>query len=317
MAVVYTSIKTTGGWSTNTVQPAWDLLFHLALNALPVCRQFVDVRPAQVTMPGSSITMQVKNNFSQAVIDAAKAALDEETDVDPVQLPATDTVTFTPVERGFANLRTLKLANRSMVPVDPEIARAVGDHCAKVTDEVLQDEMVTGTQVYYGGSATSTATVTAAMTLTTNLLQLAVTKLRANSAAPRDGINYAAVIHPNVSYDLRRETGQGGWLNPMEYGSDQGRLWRGEIGQYQGLRFLENPRTRNKNDGASGAQVYRSFILGREALGEAVVVEPHIVLGPIVDRLGRFRPVGWYGDYDFQVFRDKALVRLETGSAAK
>ena len=317
MAVVYTSIKTAGGWSTNTVQPAWDLFFHLALNTLPVCRQFVDVRPRQVTMPGSSITLQVKNNFSESVINAAKAALDEETDVDTTQLPATDMVTFTPVERGFANLRTLKLANRSMVPVDPEIARAVGDHCAKVTDEVLQDKMVTGTQVYYGGAATSTNTVTAAMTMASNLIQLAVTKLRANSAEPRDGMFYAGIIHPNVSYDLRRETRHVDWLNPNEYASSQDRIWRGEIGLYQGVRFIENARTRNKNDGASAAQVYRSFFLGREALGEAVVVEPHIVLGPVVDRLGRFRPVGWYGDYDFQVFRDKALVRVETGSAAK
>src|SRR5574340_560464 len=208
MAVVYTSIATTGGWSTNTVNPAWDLLFHLALNALPVCRQFVDVRPAQVTMPGSSITLQIKSNFSQAVIDAAKTPLTEELDVDPVQLPATSTVTFTPAEYGFTNLRTLKLANRSMVPVDPEIARAVGDHCAKVIDELIQDKMVAGTQVYYGGSATSTATVGASMPLTSDMIRLAVTKLRANAVAPRDGSSYAGVLHPNVSYDLRRETGQ-------------------------------------------------------------------------------------------------------------
>ena len=317
MAVVYTSIATAGGWQTNTVKPAWDLLFHLALNAQPVCRQFVDVRPQQVTNPGSSVTIQIKRNFAQSVIDAAKTPLNEETDVDPVQLPQTDTVTFTPNEYGFTNLRTLKLANRSLVPVDPEIARAVGDHCAKVVDELLQDKMIGGSQVYYGGTATSTATVAAGNTLTSDMIRLAVTKLRGNMAETRDGQSYAGVIHPNVSYDLRRETGTGGWRNPMEYGSDQSRLWVGEIGQYEGVRFIENPRTRNKNDGATSTQVYRTYFLGREALGESVVVEPHIVIGPVVDRLERFRPVGWYGDFDFEIFRDQAIVRTETATAAK
>lgn len=317
MAVEYTSIATTGGWSTNTVKPAWDLLFYMALNAQPVCRQFVDVRPARPTQQGSSVTLQITQNYSEATVTAAKTPLTEELDVDPVKLPATNSVTFTPNEYGFANLRTLKVANRSMYPVDPEIARAVGDHCGKTVDELLQDRMVTGSQVYYGGSATSTATVTAAMTLTSDLIRLGVTKLRANQAQPRDGVNFASVIHPNVSYDLRRETGSGGWRNPQEYGSSQNRIWVGEIGQYEGVRFLENPRTRNKNDGLSSAQVYRSFILGREALGEAVVVEPHVVIGPVTDRLERFRPVGWYGDLDFQIFRQESIVRLETGTAAK
>jgi N4-gp56 family major capsid protein len=313
MAVVYTSIQTAGGWQTNTVKPAWDLLFHLALNQQPICRQFVDVRPAQPTHTGSSVTLQIKQNFSEAVITAAKTPLTEESDVDPVQLPATTSVTLTPAEYGFANLRTLKLANRSMVPVDPEIARAVGDHCGKVTDEILQDRMVAGTQVYYGGSATSTATVTAAMTITSDLIRKGVTKLRANQVLTRDQMNYVGVIHPNVSYDLRRESGSGGWRVPMEYETNE-RLFTGEIGQWEGVRFIENTRTRKANDGSASATVYRSYILGREALAEAVVVEPHIVIGPVTDRLERFRPVGWYGDLDFQIFRQEALVRLETGT---
>lgn len=315
MAVVYTSIQTAGGWQTNTVKPAWDLLFHLALNAQPICRQFVDVRPAQPTHQGNSVTLQIKQNFSEAAVTAAKTALTEESDVDTVQLPATTTVTLTPAEYGFGTIRTLKIANRSMVPVDPEIARAVGDHAGKVTDELLQDRMITGTQVYYGGSATSTATVAAADTLTSAMIRKAVTKLRVQQAVPRDGSNYVGVIHPNVSYDLRSESGSGGWRLPMEYQTNE-RLFVGEIGQWEGVRFVENARTRKANDGSTGATVYRSFILGREALAEAVVVEPHIVIGPIVDRLERFRPVGWYGDFDFQIFRNEALVRLETGSAA-
>ena len=315
MAVVYTSIQTAGGWQTNTVKPAWDLLFHLALNAQPVCRQFVDVRPAQPTHTGNSITLQIKNNFSEAAVTAAKTPLTEESDVDTTQLPSTTTVTLTPAEYGFGTLRTLKIVNRSMTPVDPEIARAVGDHCGKVTDELLQDEMITGTQVYRGGGQTATNLITAADTLTSVMIRKGVTKLRANQVVPRDATNYVGLIHPDVSYDLRSEAGSGGWRYPMEYQTNE-RLFVGEIGQWEGARFIENARLRTGLDGATGLKVYRGFLLGREALAEAVVVEPHLVIGPIVDRLERHRPVGWYGDFDFGLFRNEAIVRFETASAA-
>lgn len=310
MAVEYTSIATTGGWSTNTVKAAWDLAFRTALNHTPTCWGLIDVQPSQLSHRGDSQTIQLTSNYSEAYVTAAKAALTEELDVDPVKLPATTSVTLTPVERGFANLRTLKLANRTMEAVDPEIVRAIADHCAKVHDEVTQDSMVLGTQVYYSVGS-STATVTAGNPTTADMVRKAVTKLRANGAQTRDGEFFVGVVHPNVVYDLRKETGSGSWRVPNEYGTDQSRIWRGEFGEFEGVRWIQNARTRNKNDGAASAQVYRTFILGREALAKSVIQAPEIRLGPIVDRLNRFKPVGWYSDLDVKVFRDGALVRLE------
>src|SRR5690242_18574380 len=179
MAFEYTSIATTGGWSTNTVKPAWDLLFRTALNPMPTCRQFVDVRPGRPTHQGDSITLQLTANHTEATITAAKTPLGEESDVSATQHPATTTVTLTPTEYGFAEVRTLKLSNRSMVPVEPEIARVVADHCGKTIDELLQDKMILGTQVYRGGSRASTNLVTAGDGLTSDMIRLGVTKLRA------------------------------------------------------------------------------------------------------------------------------------------
>lgn len=315
MPDVLTSIATAGGWQTNTVKPAWDLLFRTALNPLPTMRQFVDVRPARPTHRGDSVTLQLTQNHSEATITAAKTPLGEESDVSATQHPATTSVTFTPAEYGFAEVRTLKLSNRSMVPVEPEIARVVADHCGKVVDELLQDQAILGTQVYRGGGRASTNLVTTGDTLTSDMIRLSVTKMRAAGVSPRDGIFFAGVIHPNVSYDLRKESGAGGWRQPQEYNVGD-KLYKGEIGEWEGVRFIENSRTRKATDGASSATVYRSFILGQEALGESVVVEPELRFGPVVDRLGRFMPVGWYGDLAFKIFRNEAVVRLETVTAA-
>jgi N4-gp56 family major capsid protein len=63
------------------------------------------------------------------------------------------------------------------------------------------------------------------------------------------------------------------------------------------------------------AKVYRTFIAGQQALAEAVAEEPHVVIGPVVDKLMRHRPMGWYGVLGFSRFREEALYRIETGSS--
>ena len=62
-------------------------------------------------------------------------------------------------------------------------------------------------------------------------------------------------------------------------------------------------------------KVYRTFFCGQQALAEAVAEEPHVVIGPVVDRLMRFRPIGWYGVLGFARYREAALVRIESASS--
>jgi N4-gp56 family major capsid protein len=325
MVDAFTSIATSGGYSTNTVKAAYDLLFRWALNAVPQYRQFVDVRPQRPTMNGSSVTLQLNPFFSDATVTAAKTPLGEETDVDAVQMPATTTVTLTPLEYGFANVRTLKLANRTMVPIDPVIARAVADHMRKVVDELIQDELANATNKMYAGSGnTAPGHITSSDVITADDVREAVLDLRVRQSVPWFGDLYAVGCHPSIVYELRRETGSGGWRVPNEYGVNQSNIWNGEIGAFEGARFVENARTRVTEDGtdedASGSgtelfHVARTYFFGREALAEAVVTEPHVVLGPVVDRLYRFRPIGWYGDFDHAIYRNESLIVHYSGSA--
>jgi len=62
-------------------------------------------------------------------------------------------------------------------------------------------------------------------------------------------------------------------------------------------------------------KVYRTFLAGQQALAEAVAEEPHVVIGPVVDRLMRFRPIGWYGVLGFKIYRQNALYRIESVSS--
>ena len=61
-------------------------------------------------------------------------------------------------------------------------------------------------------------------------------------------------------------------------------------------------------------KVFNTYFAGQQALAEAVAEEPHVVIGPVVDKLMRHRPLGWYGVLGFARYREEALYRVETSS---
>lgn len=313
MADVFTSILT-GGYSTNTVKTAYDLAFGMVLRETPTYRMWASKGPERPTQPGQTIVLQKYDWFGSAAVTAAKTPLNEEQDVQARALPTTQTVNLTVNEYGDAVVITKKLELFEMGQVDQYAVQAVGNHCSDVMDELTQDVLVTGANVIRPSNRAATNLVTSTDKLTGSEIRKSVTKLRTNKAVTWDGQFYAGGIHPHVVHDLRENTGSGEWRLPNEYGSDQSALWRGEFGEFEGVRFVQNTRTRSATDGASSAKVYRTFIQGREALAERSAVEPNVVFGPVVDRLGRFRPIGWYGVIGWAIYRDEALVRLESAS---
>lgn len=315
--MAFTSIATAGGWATSAVQAAYDQYFNWALRAGVVFEPLVDFQPKQPTSKGSSITVQLNQYYTAADVLAATTPLGEETDVTPVKLPQTSTVTFTPQEYGFANQSTLYLNNRALTSLDPVVAKAVAQHCQETIDYLVQTAARAGTQVKRASGRASTVTVAAADTQKATDIRKAVTLLRANTARTRDGQFFVGLLHPNVIHDLREETGSGSWRVPNEYGTNQMKIWNGEFGEFEGVRFISTPtmlRTTD-NDGAAGVNVYRGFIMGQEALGKAVVNSPEMVDSPITDKLRRFVGLGWKADLAYKIYRDQALVRLEAASS--
>lgn len=314
MANEFTSILT-GGLSDNTVKTMYDFAFGMVLREEPMYRTWADKGVERPNGPGQSIILNKVDYFGTAAIEAAKTPLNEEQDVDSTKLPPTIPVTLTVNEYGFAVTKTKKLRLFSFADVDAIAARSVAAHHRDVMDELVQDKLMGGTQVLYAGNATATANVDATDTIDGNDIRKAFTKLSTNKAQKWGGF-YACGIHPHVVFDLRTATGQNEWRLPHEYAAgNQTPLWTGELGEFEGLRFVQNTRTRKDDDGASSAVVYRTFVQGREALAERVVEEPNVVLGPVTDKLQRFRTVGWYGILGWVIYRDEALYRIESGSS--
>ena len=370
---------TVGG--AGLVQKAYDRLIEFALRAQPLIRSVADKTPARQSIPGSSVVLQRYVDLSQQT-----TTLTEQTDPDAVALATPTYTTITLAEYGNAVLVTRALELFSLADVDPAIANIIAFNMADSIDTVAQNVLRTGANVLRGGSATSTATLASSDTFTSALARKTTAKLRANKAIPRKGSLYWAGIHPEVSHDLRAETGVGSWRQPHEYQANDA-IWAGEIGTYEGAFYVESPRLYNDAVGAakststttttasgnvgtyvlavtstsgilvsdlvagtnvpSGSQVvsisgtnvtidtaittqvtsgasitfthetrvFNTYFAGQQALAEAVAEEPHVVIGPVVDKLMRHRPLGWYGVLGHAIYRDEALYRVETSSS--
>jgi N4-gp56 family major capsid protein len=297
--------------SAGLVQKAYDKFIEFALRDEPLIRSVADKRPVSPTNNGNVVVLQKYADLANAT-----TALTESTDIDGVTIGTPTSVTITMQEFGNATTNTRALKLFSLNNVDPDIVTLMARNQADSIDALAMTALRGGTNVIYSGStATTTATVTAAATLSTANIAKAVAKLRGNKASGKRGQEYWAGIHPDVAHDLMLESSAAGWVVPNAYGISQDRIWAGEVGRYKGAYFIESPRLYTATDGASSAKVYRTILCGQQALAEAVAEEPHTVIGPVTDKLNRFRPIGWYGVLGFARFREEALYRIESGSS--
>jgi N4-gp56 family major capsid protein len=301
---------------SNVVQAAVDQYVRAELRHTPMLRSIADTRPVAVDKPGSSVALYIHSDLAPAI-----TPLSETVDPDFVALPNPTATTLTPVEYGNATVATVKARATSFADVDPYQRDAVMYNMRDSLDLLVQAVVSGGTNVRYANSKTATNTVTSQDTIKSSDVRYIVAKLRGNAAAGKRGDLYGAWIHPDVSCDLRSETGAGAWRDSHQYAAP-GVFWPGEIGVYEGAFFVETARVKVANDGADGTDagvgvdaVYRTIFAGKEALAEGVVVEPEVRIGVIPDRLNRFNPMGWYGFLGWTRFREKALYRLESGSS--
>ena len=293
--------------SAGLVQKAYDKMIEFELRSEPMFRAIADKKPTNLTNPGDVVTMQQYDDLALAT-----GTLTETVDPDAVSIATPTAKTLTLVERGNATISTLKLDKFAYV--NPEIAQLIARNMVDSLDKVYSNTLIAGTNVKYGGNATSTATVDATDTLDSQDIRYVVAKLRGAAVSGRKGAYYWGGIHPDVSADLRSETGAAAWRDPHVYSTPQN-IYAGEIGAYEGVFWVESPRLHVATDGASNAKNYRTLIAGKQALAESVAIEPHTILGPKTDKFNRFQPIGWYGILGHARYREEALWRIESGSA--
>lgn len=300
-------------------QEAFNRLAYFALRPELYFDQVASVKPSEQAMPGSPVTFTIYNDLSEAI-----TPLTEDADVTAVAM-GDNHVQVTLVEYGNAVLTTAKIRALSFLNVDSDAANLVGFNAGISVDTVAREALALGANVIYASGGTNNrptvrAEVQAEDTLVGKDVREVVAQLR-TANVPTIGGSYVGMIHPNVSADFRGATGAANWRDPHVY-SDPSGIYNGEIGMYEGVRFIETPRCKTYPTGGSGSiPVYATHIVGFQALAKAHAVQdgfgpdPQIVMGPVTDKLERFRPVGWKHLVGYKVFREAAVRRIESSSA--
>ncbi len=304
-------------------QAAYDRMAYFALRSELLFDQAADVQASNQTMPGSSVIFTI---FSE--LATATTPLSETVDVDPVAM-ADSNVTVTLTEYGNTINTTAKLRGTAFLDVDAAAANLIGYNAGNSMDVVVREVLAAGTNVIYGGGGatlpSSRTTIQTEDIIAANDVRKVTAALRGANVSPWSGY-YIGFIHPDVSYDLRRETGNASW-NAPHVQVDTANIYMGEIGTFESVRFIETPRTKlraNASNGSGSAgniDVYDTYVMGRQALAKAYSFVdgngpvPSVRRGPVVDSLMRFNPIGWYWLGGYGLFREASLRRIESASS--
>lgn len=306
----------TGVAAVSTDQIAFDLYVYDALRPQLYFDACADVRATKQAHRGSAVTFTKNVDLS-----VATTALVESVDVDAVALSDSQ-VTVTLVEQGNAVITTAKLRGSSFIDVDKDAAQRVGFNAGISLDTLARTPLGGGTNVSYGGNATARNTVGPDDTMTAAKARaIRAYFVKQNVMTWNDGF-YRAFMHPDVAVDFRTESDAAAWRSPRTY-SDPKDLWTGAIGVFEGVEYIETPRAEVLADAGSSTtltDVYKTIFVGRQALAKAYSSSvsgpmPSVVHGDVVDKLKRFKPVGWYWFGAYGRFREESLYRLETSSS--
>ena len=183
-------------------------------------------------------------------------------------------------------------------------------------DTLTRNILVAGNSVLYcpNGDAevTSRSAITNACILTPDVVNRAATWLKKNKAPKING-SYVALIHPSVAYDLRNSKE---WKEYHQY-NDVAPIFKGEIGELHGVRFIETNEAKIWKDGDSA--VYATLFLGKDAFGildpegegmEMIIKSKGQIGGP----LEQFSTIGYKFCHGAKILYQERMLRVESGS---
>lgn len=251
---------------------------------------------------------------SKLSVTAATATLTE--GVVPNSTAFTYTViSTTPTQYGIFVEISDRLLKAAPTKILNDAGKEVGANMARIIDQVIQTEIMAGTNVIYSDVSVNTVRTDVATNdlITSSLIRKSHTKLQSLDA-PLVGGYYVAVAHPFVIGDLQAES-SGAWLEFNKYTTPD-KLFKGEIGALYGVRFVVSS---NVQTFASTTTVYPTLVMGAGAYGVTEWSSLETIYKPLgsgADPLNQVASVGAKVDFAAKRLQENAMVRLETAATA-
>ena len=283
-------------------------------------------------IPANSGTASIR--FSRySLLPANTTALTEGTTPSGTQLTR-NFVNATALQYGDFITLTDKVLMETLDPILTETSKLLGQQAGNSIDQLCRAVIAAGTTIQYASTATSTATISAAMTINRDEIQEAVRTLQGNNAQkmttmidPKTGFNsspippcFVGIISEDSLYDLKRTTG---FIPVEEYASKEG-LMEGEVGALDEVRFVMTTNAYvNSAAGLDSNDVHYTIIIASDAYGitrisgKALenIVKPLGSAGT-ADPLDQRSTSGWKATFVAKILNENFLLVLQHGVTA-
>lgn len=209
-------------------------------------------------------------------------------------------------------------------PVLEETTDLLSEQMAESIDEIVRDELVTGTNVqYWDGTRANRAAITATDVLNVATIRRAVLTLNLARASKING-EFQAIIHPRQAHDLQGTTE---WVQAQQYAAargDSNRIFEGSLGSLYGVRFWVTDKANwIANVGAGGTvDVYQALFFGANAFGivdlaghNAQAIYKPLGSAGAADPLNQKQSMGWKAVLATRILSDEFMVRVETSTS--
>ena len=207
--------------------------------------------------------------------------------------------TLTMNEYGNSVPFTLKAKTLSDVQVPSIVREVLMNDMAKVLDSAAATQFktndyiatITNTATTTFGSA-GTALATAGANMSDKNVRDIIDRMNTLNIPKQDGENYVCIGSVNSIrglYDFFETKAQNVSLD---------QLYRGEVGQYYGCRFVRETNFLSNTDGSNGLYGEAVFF-GKDAVREGIAIPEEIRIG-ISSDFGRDQAIAWYALLGFQ-----------------
>ena len=196
-----------------------------------------------------------------------------------------------------------------------ETSELLGNQAGATLDTVTREVLNGGTNVMYAGGVSARSSLTSNSKLTVDDIFKAARFLKTQNAPKING-SYVAIIHPDVAYDLMRDSE---WVEANKY-SAATNLFEGEIGKIAGVRFVESTEAKIfKEDSVS---VYSTLVLGANAYGVTELeggglrsIIKQLGSGGTADPLNQRATAGWKAIKTAERLVENYMIRIESASS--
>lgn len=240
----------------------------------------------------------------------------EESDVLTPEGMTTSEIVIPVKEQANSIQVTEYLLRTSLLDVLGDASKLLANNMAIVLDGQFRDCCLQTTNVVYGGTATSAATLTAGSAFNSKTVKDAVETLASHNAPRIEGDYYVCIAHPHQLRQLRDDPN---WINANTY-MGRRQLYVGEVGMYEGCIFIETTQMPKLNAEqlatkyGSNLQItegYEAVFFGDNAYAWGIALDVEMRDDGVVE-LGRKHTLGWYGIWGTGIIEEGNIVKALT-----